>query len=126
MRHTFFGRAKSISGATLVGLGVYILHENLQRAATQLGHLLDTIPGGALGVLPRLILAASRVSRVNTADHQWFVLGFLKHMLISSWPLLLVMVGMVLSRDTFTDNAKALPKKDCTLVELTTGRSALK
>jgi hypothetical protein len=61
MRQTFFGLAKSISAVVLVGLGIFLLHENLDRAATQLSHLLGTIPGKALGVLPTVILAAPRV-----------------------------------------------------------------
>jgi hypothetical protein len=126
MQPTFFERAKSIAGAALVGLGIYILYENLDRAATQLSQLLGTIPGGPLGVLPTVILAASRVLQVYAADHQRFLQGFLQHMLVSSWPLLLVMVGNVLSRDAFSDNVIALPKKDCGLVDRAAGRSTLK
>jgi hypothetical protein len=111
IQRTFFGRAKSISGATLIGLGIFILHEKLDGAATQLNHLLGTIPGQALGVLPTIILGASRFLQIGAADHQRFLQGFLQHMLVSFWPLLLVMVGMVLSRDAFTDNVDALPKK---------------
>lgn len=32
MQQTFFGRAKSIAGAALVGLGIFIFHGNLDRA----------------------------------------------------------------------------------------------
>jgi len=46
--------------------------------------------------------------------------------LVSSWPLLLVMAGTVLSRDNFMDDAKAVQKKDRGVVDLTTGRSTLK
>ncbi len=126
MQQTFFGRAKSIAGAALVGLGIFIFYENLDRAATQLSHLLGAIPGEALGVLPTVILVASRILQAYAADHRRFLLAFLQHMLESSWPLLLVMVGTVLSRDAFTDNVNALPKKDCGLVERTAGRSTLK
>jgi hypothetical protein len=111
MQHTFFGRAKSIAGAAFVGLGVFIFYENLGQAATQLSHFLGIIPRGALGVLP-VVLAASRVLQAYAADHQRFLQSFLQHMLVSSWPLLLVVVGVVLSRDISTDNVNALPKKD--------------
>jgi hypothetical protein len=117
IQRTFFGRAKSISGATLIGLGIFILHEKVDGAATQLNHLLGAIPEQARGIIPTIILAA--------ADHQWFLHAFLQHMLVSSWPVLLVMVGTVLSRDAFTDNNNALPKKDCGFVDLTAGRSTL-
>ena len=58
MQQTFFGRAKSLAGAALVGLGIFIFHGNLDRAATEWSHLLSTTPGEALGVLPTVILAA--------------------------------------------------------------------
>ena len=119
MQQTFFGRAKSIAGAALVGLGIFIFHGNLDRAATQWSHLLSTTPGEAPGVLATVILAAPRVLQAYAADHQRFLQGFLRHIFLSCWPLLLVIVGTVLSRDTFTEDVNALPKKDCGLVDLT-------
>jgi len=122
MQQTFFGRAKSIAGTALVGLGIFIFHGNLDRAATQWSHLLSTTPGEAPGVLAAVILAAPRVLQAYAADHQRFLQGFLRHIFLSCWPLLLVIVGTVLSRDTFTENVNALPKKDCGLVDLTASR----
>jgi hypothetical protein len=119
MLQTFFGRAKSLAGAALVGLGIFIFHGNLDRAATEWSHLLSTTPGEALGVLPTVILAAPRVLQSYAADHQRFLQGFLREVFVSCWPLLLVIVGTVLSRDAFTDDVNALPKKDCGLVDLT-------
>src|SRR6266404_1250379 len=52
MQQTFFGRAKSLAGAALIGLGIFIFHGNLNRAATQWSHLLSATPGEALGLLP--------------------------------------------------------------------------
>jgi len=121
MQQTFFGRAKSIAGAALVGLGIFIFHGNLDRAATQWSHLLSTTPGEA-PVLAAVILAAPRVLQAYAADHQRFLQGFLRHIFLSCWPLLLVIVGTVLSRDTFTEDVNALPKKDCVLVDLTASR----
>ena len=106
-----------------MGFGMFILYENLAGAVAWLSHVLGTNSPEALGVLPAVILAASRVLQAYGADHPRSLQGFLQHMLVSSWPLLLVMVGTVLSRDTFTDNVKARSKKDCGLVDLTTGRS---
>jgi hypothetical protein len=111
MQQTFLGRVKSIAGAALAGLGLFISYENLDRAATELSHFLGTISGGALGALPTIILAVARVLQACAADHQRFLHSFLQHMLASSWPLLLVMAGMALSRDTHTGNAKPLLKK---------------
>jgi hypothetical protein len=122
MQQTFFGRAKSIAGAALVGLGIFIFHGNLDRAATQWSHLLSTTPGEAPGVLATVILAAPRVLQAYAADHQRFLQGFLRHIFLSCWPLLLVIVGTVLSRDTFTEDVNALPKKDRGFVDLTASR----
>ena len=122
MQQTFFGRAKSIAGAALVGLGIFIFHGNLDRAATQWSHLLSTTPGEAPGVLATVILAAPRVLQAYAADHQRFLQGFLRHVFLSCWPLLLVIVGTVLSRDTFTEDVNALPKKDRGFVDLTASR----
>jgi len=118
MRQTF-GRAKSLAGAALVGLGIFIFQGNLDRAATQWRHLLSATHGEALGVLPTVILAAPRVLQAYGADHHRFLHGLLRDIFVSFWPLLLVIVGTVLSRDTFTEDVNALPKKDCRLVDLT-------
>ena len=122
MQQRFFGRAKSLAGAALVGLGIFIFHGHLDRAATQWSHLLSTTPGEAPGVLATVIVAAPRVLQAYAADHQRFLQGFLRHIFLSCWPLLLVIVGTVLSRDTFTEDVNALPKKDCGLVDLTASR----
>jgi len=119
MQRTFFGRAKSLAGAALVGLGIFILQGNLDRAATEWRHLLSTTPGEAQGILPTVILAAPRVLQAYAANHQRFLQGFLRHVFVSCWPLLLVIVGTVLSRDTFTEDVNALPKEDCGTVDLT-------
>ncbi len=118
--------SKSIAGAALVGFGIFIFYENLDRAATELRHLLGIVPGEALGVLPTVMLAAARVLQAYGADHQRFLQALLQHLLVSCWPLLLVIVGTVLSRDAFPDNVAALPKKDCGLVDQTAGRSTRK
>ena len=117
MQQTFFGRAKSLAGAALVGLGIFILQGNLDRAATHWRHLLSTIPGQAPGVLPKIILAAPRVLQAYGANHQWFVQSFLREIFVSCWPLLLIVVGTVLLRDTFTEDVNAA-KKDCGPVDL--------
>jgi len=116
-----FGRTKSIAGTALIGLGIFVFYENLHQAATQLSHLL--VPREALGVLPTVILAASRVLQAYGADRSRSLQGCVLHMLASSWPLLLVIVGTLLSWDCFGDDVNAPPKKDCGLVDLTAGRS---
>lgn len=125
-QRTAFRSSKSIAGAVLVGFGMYILYGNLAGAIAWLSHVLGANSSEGLGVLPAVILAVSQVLEAQAANQQRFLQGLLQHMLVSSWPLLLVMVGTVLSRDTFTDDVNAFPKKDCGLVDQTAGRSTLK
>lgn len=99
---------RSIAGGALVGLGLHILFGNLDRAAAQLKHLSGPASGETLGVLPSVVLAASQGAQVYALDHQGFVLVFLR-MLLSLWPLLLVIVGTILLRDALTEKVKALP-----------------
>ncbi len=102
---------KSIVGGALVGLGLHILFGNLDRVVEQLQHMLGTPAWETLGVLPSAVLAASQAVQAYGLDHQEF-LQTLLWMLISFWPLLLVILGTVLLRDFFTERAKALPAPD--------------
>ena len=86
---------KSIAGSVLVGPGLLILMRNLDGMATQLKTLLDT-PGRGLGLVSTVILAAS-------FNHQRLAQGLLD-MLVSFWPALFVMVGVVLLRDVPVEN----------------------
>jgi hypothetical protein len=110
-QQTFAGRAKSIAGTALSGLGIFVFYEDLHQAATQLSHLLGVIPREALGVLPTVILAASRILQAYGPDHPRSLQGWLLHLLASSWPLLLIIAGTALSRDGSTGNVNALPKR---------------
>jgi hypothetical protein len=125
MQRTLFERAKSVAGAALVGVGMFILYGHLDRAASQLSDLLGN-PGGALGALPTVVFALSRFVEAYAADHQRFLENLVKQILISAWPLLLVMVGTALSWDGFGDEGSTLPKKDCEFVDLIEGSSTLK
>ena len=107
-QRTAFRSSKAIAGAALVLFGMFILYGNLVGAFAWLSRVLDANSSEALGILPA-ILAVSQVMRAHT--NQGFLQGFLQHMLVSSWPFLLVMVGKVLSRDTFADNVNPVPKK---------------
>ena len=97
-----------IAGGALVGLGLHILSGKLDTAADQLRHLLGNTVGDALGVLPSVVLASSQAAEAYALDHHGFLQCFLR-MLVSFWPLFLVVVGAVLLRDVFTDKVKALP-----------------
>jgi len=100
-----------MAGGALVGLGLHILFGNLDRVAEQLQHMLGTPSWETVGVLPSAVLAASQAVQAYGLDHQEFLQTLLR-MLISFWPLLLVILGTVLLRDFFTERAKALPAPD--------------
>jgi hypothetical protein len=130
MRRKCFERAKSIAGAALVAVGTFILYEHVARGAAGLGHV-SGISGGTLGVLPAMIFAASRVVRFHAADQQHFLRNFAEQALISSWPLVLVTVGAILSRDGVGDGGdshskKIIDKRNYEVVDLASGRSTLR
>ena len=107
-QHKTSERIRAIAGGALVGLGVHILSGNLDTAADQLRDLLGNTAGDALGVLPSVVLASSQVAQAYALDHHGFLQCFLR-MLVSFWPLLLVVVGTVLLWDVFADKGKASP-----------------
>ena len=111
-QRTAFRSSKSIAGAILVGFGMFVLYENLTGAVAWFRHVLSANSSDGLGILPAFVLAVSQVLHAYAANHERFLQVFFQHMLLSSWPLLLVMVGTVLSRDTCTDDINALQKKD--------------
>jgi hypothetical protein len=110
MTHTLKTHAKAIVGTALLGLGCFVLYEHLSHVAAQLTHLCS-VPCVAPGGLADAILSGWRA---YPADQKRFVQAFLRHMLISSWPLLLVWAGTVLSRETFVDDITPRPKSSRT------------
>jgi hypothetical protein len=98
---------KSIAGAALVGLGLFVLLGNLDVFAAQLSCPLGTTAGEVLEILPCVFLsAASRALQACVLDHQPLLQGFVQ-MLVSFWSLLLVILGAVSVRAAFRDKIKA-------------------
>jgi hypothetical protein len=106
-QHRFSESFRSIAGGALVGLALHILSGNLGRAAAQFRHLLGATAGETPG-MPSVVLAASQAAQAYASDHQVFLVGLLR-VLVSFWPLLLVIVGTVLLQDALADKVKALP-----------------
>jgi len=72
---------------------------------------------------PLLSLSVSQLLQTE-AGHQRLLWGFLRHFLLSSWPLLLVMLGTGLSRDAFADEPRhSWRKKGYECVDLKAGYS---
>ena len=97
-------RLKSIAGAALFILGMFILYENRAGAVTHLSHVVAK-GSEALGVLPATVLAISLSLHAYGFDHQRIFCGLIHQILSSSGPVLLVILGTVLSRDNFADRS---------------------
>jgi hypothetical protein len=112
MRHTFFGLAKSFVGAGVAAFGVFVLYTNLHAAAAQLSRVLCATPGEAAGPLPALVIAAAQVTQVYASGHQRFLQDLFEHLLLSCWPLLLILVGTAWFRDARIPKAATCPRQE--------------
>jgi hypothetical protein len=104
---------KSIAGAVFIGLGAFILFRNLCAAASQLSRLLGITAdeADALGVLAAGSMAATRALQAYLFHHTEFLRG-LNQILLSFWPLVLIIVGTIVLRAALWGEAKDLPKKN--------------
>jgi hypothetical protein len=100
-QHTRSRNVKSIAGAALVGLGLFVLLGNVDVCAAQLSCPLGTAAEEVLAVLPCVALeAASQALRACILNHQRLLEAFVQ-MLVSFWSLLLVILGLVSVRGRF-------------------------
>jgi hypothetical protein len=112
-----FRNVKSVAGTVLVVLGTFILYENLAGAVVQLSQTLES-GSQTLGILPAVVLAASQPVQAYAVDHHRFLQGLFEHLLVSSWPLLLVVFGSVLSGDTFRDKSNHIEDKHAVALDI--------
>ena len=91
---------KSITGASLFALGLMILFANLDGIAASLSDCAGIYVHEATGILPALGLAALHAAQSYAFDHAAF-LSSLQRILVSFWPVILILVGAVLLRDVF-------------------------
>lgn len=106
-RQRTFQSSKSTAGAALAGIGMFILYLHLTAAVTSLGHMLGAGGSAALGLLVTVIPSLSQAFEAYDVDHH----QFLQHVLLSCWPLLLVVVGTALARDQSGGATGLLQKK---------------
>ncbi len=106
-----FPGLKCVAGTTLTALGSFILYENLAGAVAAMRRLLADYGSQAAGILPAALLAAPQLLHSYATAHQWFLHGLLQQILVLFWPLLLVLAGTVLSRNTFTSKCQNPSKK---------------
>ena len=117
-QQTTIGILKSIAGAVLVGLGMFILYANTAGAVAHLRHVLGN-GSAALGGLPAAILVFAQTVRAHALEHQRFVQGLFQQVLLSSlWPVFLVIFGTVLSRDTFADSSWHIQNTDSEAIDV--------
>ena len=91
---------KSIIGAILLALGFLILFANLDVVTGQITSAVGTTGEPAQGILPALVLATLHVLQDYAFDHAGFLSGLLQ-ILVSFWPLMLIIIGAVLLRHAF-------------------------
>ena len=88
---------RSISGAGVLAMGLFLLFVNLDGVAAQISHAAGA-PAETLGMLPVLGLAGLRVLQAYSFDPSLFLSSLLQ-ILVSFWPLLLILGGAVLLLD---------------------------
>jgi hypothetical protein len=116
-RRTILRSAKSITGTAVLVLGTFILYQNLAGGAARVSQVL-TNGTQAFGVLPAVVLAAAQPAHAYAADHHRFLQTVFHELLSSSWPLLLVIFGSVLSRETFREQSKHIEENNKQLADL--------
>lgn len=105
---------RSVGGAVLLGIGAFLLRENLDLAA---GHLSQVAAEGP-GLVTAFTMAGMRGWQTYASDHVQFLHQVLMFALTWCRPILLIVGGASLSRDTFVDDCDSARYPGCGNVEL--------
>ena len=98
---------KAIVGATLLALGLLLLFANFDGVAARLSNGSFTSPAASSsGTLIELGLAGLRAAQSYAFDHPSFLSG-LQRILVSFWPLILVIFGITLLGQLWNNAAGA-------------------
>ena len=95
-RQTTSRRIRSISGAALLVMGLFPLFVNLDGVTAQINYAAG-VSAETLGILPALGLAGVRAMHTYAFDPSLF-LSTLLQILVSFWPLLLIVAVAMLLR----------------------------
>lgn len=102
-RHTPTRSMKSVCGAAALAIGLFLLFVNLDGIAAQIN-----AAGGAqaetVGILPAVGLAGLHALQAFAFDHAGFLSSLLQ-ILVSFWPLILVLLGTALLRSAFGERS---------------------
>jgi len=109
---TFIQNLRSIVGTAFIGLGLFILFANVTDAAARFSGFIGAGADATqtLGELTAVGLAASQALQCYLFDRAGFVRGVCK-ILISLWPLLLVIAGTVLTEMASRTESKGFQKR---------------
>jgi cytochrome c biogenesis protein CcdA len=104
---------KSLVGAAILGLGTFILFENLAEASARLSNLfgISREAAGMLGVLVAVGLSASHALQACLFDRQEFSRA-LTWILVAFWPLFLVFIGTGLLHNGSRGRVEEPPKNN--------------
>jgi hypothetical protein len=91
---------RSIAGAILLALGFLVLFANLDAVAAQISGASGIPAAHEPEVLPALVLGALHAVQSYVFDHAGFLSALLQ-ILVSFWPLILILIGGLLLRDAF-------------------------
>jgi hypothetical protein len=97
---------KSVTGAAFVALGLLILFANVDGVVSCMSSFAGISAHEALAILPALGLAGLHTLQAYTFDRTGFFSG-LQQILVSFWPILLVIFGVVLLRYAFKGRSEA-------------------
>lgn len=89
-------RIRSISGAGVLAIGLFLLFVNLDGVTAQISYA-SGAPSETLGILPALGLAGVRALHTYAFDPSLFLSSLLQ-ILVSFWPLLLIVTAAMLLR----------------------------
>jgi hypothetical protein len=87
---------KSILGAGFLAVGLFFFFVNLDEITSQISAMAGA-SAETLGILPALGLAGMRALQSYNFDHAGFLSSLLQ-ILVSFWPLLLIITGAILLR----------------------------
>jgi hypothetical protein len=91
---------KPIAGAILLALGFLVLFANLDAVAAQISGAAGIPAAHEPDVLPAVVLGTLHAVQSYVFDHSGFFSALLQ-ILVSFWPLILIILGGLLLRDAF-------------------------
>jgi hypothetical protein len=99
-RQTSPKRLKSVAGALLLAVGFLILSANLDAVGGQIANAAGNSREHTSEMMPALVLATMHALQAYSFDQAGFLSGVLQ-ILVSFWPLILIILGAALLRDAF-------------------------